>query len=271
MTLLTAGRARRLIGAALLSGTALLLPVAVSAHPLGNFTINHYDAIRVSTNAVLVDHVLDMAEIPTFSERADMDTNGDGAVGDDEAAAYAAQHCDALTGDLSLTVGSQTIPLAVTARGISFPQGQGAPTLRLVCELRGALPSALASVASSFAFSDSGQLERRGWREIVVQGDGTTIGDSTAEADGLTERLTHYPADLLTTPADQRSATWNATVGGPALPPFSAPDATPVGSAVGADTPGGRHQHRSRPRRPRSRTGSATSARTSLPCSSRAT
>src|SRR5699024_1424076 len=42
---------RRLIVAGLLSGAALLLPVAVSAHPLGNFTINHYDAIRVSTNS----------------------------------------------------------------------------------------------------------------------------------------------------------------------------------------------------------------------------
>ncbi len=239
MTALLTSRARRLLGAALLSGAALLLPVAASAHPLGNFTINHYDAIRVSSASVLVDHVLDMAEIPTFSERADMDTDGDGSVSNAEAAAYAAQHCNDLTQDLSLSVGSQSISLSVVQRGISFPEGQGAPTLRLVCVLEGALPSALSSAASTFAFSDSGQLERRGWREIVVQGDGATIAASTAESDGLTERLTHYPADLLTTPADQRSATWSATAGGAALASFSVPDATPVGSAVGADTPGG--------------------------------
>src|SRR4051812_10421572 len=158
MSLLIAGRARRLIGATLLSGAAVLLPVAVSAHPLGNFTINHYDGIRVSADSVLVDHVLDMAEIPTFSERAGMDTNGDGAVDDAEATAYAAQRCGALAGDLSLSVGAAAIPLAVAARGISFPEGQGAPTLRLVCEMRGALPSALKSAGSSFSFTDSGQL-----------------------------------------------------------------------------------------------------------------
>ena len=58
---------------------ALVVPAA-SAHPLGNFTINHYSGIRVEPSAVIVDHVTDYAEIPTFSERRAMDTNGDGDV-----------------------------------------------------------------------------------------------------------------------------------------------------------------------------------------------
>ena len=55
------------IAAALLGALLLLiaLPAAASAHPLGNFTVNSFDALRVQTDRVLVDHVTDRAEIPT--------------------------------------------------------------------------------------------------------------------------------------------------------------------------------------------------------------
>src|SRR5262245_10553737 len=42
-------------------------PVA-SAHPLGNFSINRYAALRVAGDSVDVRYIVDMAEIPTFQE-----------------------------------------------------------------------------------------------------------------------------------------------------------------------------------------------------------
>ena len=52
--------------------TALLLIVALSnvaqAHPLGNFTINHFARIEVGDRQVRLRFVVDMAEIPTFQE-----------------------------------------------------------------------------------------------------------------------------------------------------------------------------------------------------------
>ena len=55
---------------ALLLGIALALaPAAADAHPLGNFTINHYLGIVVRPDVVLLDYVVDMAEIPAFQER----------------------------------------------------------------------------------------------------------------------------------------------------------------------------------------------------------
>src|SRR3954465_3290533 len=48
---------------------ALLAPAA-SAHPLGNFTINHLSRVAVSSDRVDVTYLLDQAEIPTFRERA---------------------------------------------------------------------------------------------------------------------------------------------------------------------------------------------------------
>ena len=57
----------------------ILGPVAAaSAHPLGNFTINHYSGIHVSPDEIRVDYVIDMAEIPAFQEMEAIDTYGDG-------------------------------------------------------------------------------------------------------------------------------------------------------------------------------------------------
>src|SRR5512132_2014156 len=93
----------RMLMALALSSAALALVVpATSAHPLGNFTINHYNGLRVSTDSVLVDHVTDFAEIPTFTERRAMDTDYDGQVSDSEAGAYAQSQCTALASELEL-------------------------------------------------------------------------------------------------------------------------------------------------------------------------
>ena len=62
----------------------LLVPALAAAHPLGNFTINHYAGIRVEPDRILLDVVIDQAEIPTFQARLDFDTDGDGEVSDEE-------------------------------------------------------------------------------------------------------------------------------------------------------------------------------------------
>ena len=57
-----------------------LLPGAASAHPLGNFTVNHLSQVRISQGSVEVHYILDQAEIPTFQEIQRFDRNGDGAI-----------------------------------------------------------------------------------------------------------------------------------------------------------------------------------------------
>ena len=47
-----------------------LLPAAASAHPLGNFSVNHLSQVSVSSDRVDVRYILDEAEIPTFQQRA---------------------------------------------------------------------------------------------------------------------------------------------------------------------------------------------------------
>ena len=117
-------------------GGGAAAPSGASAHPLGNFTINHYDGIRVSPASVLIDDVLDMAEIPTFQERQDMDADHDGRVSQAEAGAYRDARCDATRASLAMTVAGVPQALIVAQTGLSFPPGQGAVMLRLVCVYR---------------------------------------------------------------------------------------------------------------------------------------
>ena len=51
-------------------GLLLLLSMAPAAfaHPMGNFSINHYSKIIPGAHAIEVDYIIDMAEIPTFQQ-----------------------------------------------------------------------------------------------------------------------------------------------------------------------------------------------------------
>ena len=74
----------------------LVVPAIAAAHPLGNFTINHYAGIRVEPDRILLDVVIDQAEIPAFQARLEFDTDGDGEVSDDEANAGRGPACTQL-------------------------------------------------------------------------------------------------------------------------------------------------------------------------------
>ncbi len=229
-------RRRLVLGFALsLAALALVVP-ATSAHPLGNFTINHYSGLRVSTSAILVDHVMDYAEIPTFTERRTMDSDGDGQVSDAEAATYAKSKCAELATELDLEVAGSRLPLGLTQLGISFPMGQGNPTMRLVCVYSAPLTSALAA-GTSISFTDDSYVERQGWREITLAGDGTTLAGTDLGAASASNRLTSYPANLISVPLGVASATFSASPGGPQLPAFAVPDATPIEASVGSNAP----------------------------------
>ena len=210
----------------------LLLPAVAGAHPLGNFTINHFSGVRVAADAVVIDHVIDLAEIPTFSAFRAVDTDGDGVTSDAERAAAATTRCADQAAALVLTAGGARAPLAATAGAVAFPMGQGAPTMRLVCRLEAAVP---AGVTGAVSFSDPTFAERAGWREITVAGDGMTVaGDVVATSPSA--RLTDYPAGLLAQAPTDLAVAFTVKVGGPALPPLVQPE---IGASVGSGGPVG--------------------------------
>ena len=77
------------------SAAAILVPDLVAAHPLGNFTINHYAGLRIEPERILLDVVIDQAEIPTFQARLAFDTDGDGELSATETEAGRLRACAA--------------------------------------------------------------------------------------------------------------------------------------------------------------------------------
>ena len=66
---------------ALIVGAAAMWPSGTSsAHPLGNFTINHSTTIEVSETGIVVFRVLEYAEDPAFQVLQDSSTDADGFV-----------------------------------------------------------------------------------------------------------------------------------------------------------------------------------------------
>ena len=215
--------------AAMLAGVVLVPLVAgvVLAHPLGNFTINHYAGIRVEPDRILLDVVIDQAEIPTFQATMNLDQDGDGEFSDEELHGAELEWCTTVGRALTLTVDGTGAPLRLIEAGISFPPGNGGlSTMRLVCTLESPFAAPL-DAPVAVAFADGFEPARIGWREITVEGSGVTVSGTDLPSETATARLTAYPSTLASAP-DIRTAAFTASPGGPVLAPFDVADADPV-------------------------------------------
>jgi ABC-type nickel/cobalt efflux system permease component RcnA len=235
------------LAAASIAALAMLaaLPATAAAHPLGNFTINHFADLTVAPSEVHVEIVIDMAEIPTFQERQKMDTDGDGTVSDAEQAAARTPYCATQGESLRLTVGGTAAALRPTTAAISFPSGLGGlSTMRLDCSYVAPL-TARVTPSTAIAFEDTSYPERIGWREIIAAGDGVTLDAGGLPTTSVSKRLTSYPADLISQPLDVRSAAITVTAVVPvAASPAAAAlaselPAAPVSTVVAGAVPGG--------------------------------
>ena len=126
MTELLVLKLRRLALAATAAAAAVaVLAGPASAHPLGNFTINHYAEVRVGERQIQLDVVIDMAEIPAFTEQQRLDTNRDGSVSPAELAAAREPSCQTLVTSLVLGMDTRPMALRLTAAGLRLLPGAG--------------------------------------------------------------------------------------------------------------------------------------------------
>jgi nickel/cobalt transporter (NicO) family protein len=217
-------------------GWTLLLPTLAAAHPLGNFTINTYADVRIEPDRVLLDVVVDQAEIPTYLARDDLDLDFDGSISDEEIETGRVDACRKTAGSLELTAGGQPLELVNKEAALSFPPGvSGLSTMRLVCAFEARLPAPIGAAPTTIAYSDGSYPDRIGWREIVVTASGVTVataGTKPLRGTSVSDRLTSYPEDLLATPLADEGVVVEATIGGATLPAFDVPDAEPVPGAV---------------------------------------
>jgi nickel/cobalt transporter (NicO) family protein len=175
-----------------------------SAHPLGNFTINHFSQLSIAPHQVTIQSVVDMAEIPAFQALQVADTNRDKVTSDAELKAYLEQIVPRYAKNLVLEVDHRSIPLRLKAKMVSLPPGAGGlSTLRMEWEMTGEISGLNLSEVHQLRFEDENDRTRIGWREMVVNSESVNVFDSSAYRNSLTNALRNYPQDLLTTPLQE--------------------------------------------------------------------
>ena len=216
-------------------GLFIALPGAASAHPLGNYTVNHFTRVTIAAGQARLTYVVDMAEIPTVGERQRIDTNDDGDLAGSETDAYLAEVVPQLMSGLELSIDGARIRLRQAgAARVRFATGQaGLPILRLELDLVADLAGKTAGATVTGAFSDGTFADRIGWHEIIVVGSGATILESSVPAASISNELRSYPGGGLDNPIDVREATFQARLGTPTDPEPRTP------TAAGAMRPGG--------------------------------
>src|SRR5215211_311422 len=184
------------------------------AHPLGNFTINHYSRLEFADEKAHIDYVLDVAEIPTFQRKRQLDPNGDGKLSDAEARSYLDAELLSLVENLQLRVGEKVVPLRLLDSSATYRPGQGGlPILRIEARLLAELPKNWEDNGAGY-YTDRNYKDHLGWCEIVVQGGpGVAIKRSTAPSAGVSDELRKYPSDMLSSPLDIREAKFTLVPG----------------------------------------------------------
>jgi nickel/cobalt transporter (NicO) family protein len=190
-------RLRRLLCLAALA-MAFAPAAPATAHPLGNFSINHLVEVWISAHTVDLHYVLDQAEIPTFQER------------DLSSQAELARKRREVQRHLQLIVDGQAVPLRLGSKAsLTHPPGQGGlPLTRLELWLTATVdePRAVRVVDRTFP-------GRIGWKAIVARpGTGTDVR-STVPSTDPTHELRSYPQDMLSSPLDQRTASFQVRPG----------------------------------------------------------
>jgi nickel/cobalt transporter (NicO) family protein len=160
---------------------ALAFPALASAHPLGNFTVNHFARVEVADHRLYVRYVVDMAEIPTL------------------------QHVPVRIGGLRVRLDGRPARLHLVKTALAHPRGAaGLRTTRFQAILAG--PSVTHRV--SVSVDDRNYADRIGWKEIVF---GATTRSTSDE-------LRAYPKDLLSSPLDVTQVSATLTPAGGAAP-----------------------------------------------------
>jgi len=183
---------------------ALMLISSTSfAHPMGNFSINHYSKVKIGEQSVEVRYLIDMAEIPTFQELRRFDIKP--GAEEPGVSRYLDKQEQLLKAGLSLENDGQPVRLETISRQLIFADGAGGlPTMKIGFVFRARLE--VASGDHRLSYVDNNFPGRAGWKEVVVLGDGIRILDSSAPGTDRSQELANYSSDVLNSPPQQVSA-----------------------------------------------------------------
>ena len=166
------------------------LSFSAIAHPMGNFSVNHYSRLHFHQSGVDLTYVLDFAEIPTFQLmdrwRADHDKQ-------------AKEWVD----NLALLQNGRKVDWQI--RSITAKTSDGAGGMAV---LRVAITAYGSLEGGEIRYSDGNFPGRAGWKEIVIDRESDAVLHRASQGSlDLSKALTVYPTDPSITPPQDLSAT----------------------------------------------------------------
>src|SRR5947208_3807761 len=177
------------------------------AHPMGNFSVNHYSRIELGANGAEVAYVLDLAEIPTFEllQQWKLNTANPGP----ELQQRAIQQAKEWMRNMHIKADGRAVqPEFERATAVLDKGAGGMAILRVTSELR------LPVTAGALIYEDANYPSRAGWKEIVIRAGRTaSIQRSSPAGPDRSRALTEYPQDPLQAPPQdlRASVEWQLT------------------------------------------------------------
>lgn len=197
----------------------LLFAAGLDAHPMGNFSVNHYSRIELRTGGARLTYILDLAEVPTFEllaqwGRADTPlTPGHDGILTKRAGAQAREWL----GNVQVTVDGQSVTPQIASTHVDVSEGAGGlPVLRVTTE------ATITCAPGSLTLTDRNYPQRTGWKEIVIRSsESVTITRASHMDKDVSHALTEYPAQAGIVPPQDLAASVQWT-GAPLAPPVAA-------------------------------------------------
>jgi len=208
-------RSNRIVSVAFAILALIAVPAAALAHPMGNFSINHYTKIVPGDRAIELEYIIDMAEIPTFQQMQQS------AIvpkpGDPSLPPYLAQQAAQLKKGLTLEAGHHPLSLVTESQRVIFPPGAGGlPTMKMGFAYRADLPRPIGQAPCSLQYRDDNFPGHAGWKEIIaVPGAGATMVNSSVPEKDRSLGLSNYPTDMLHSPPQTLAASLNFRAAAP--------------------------------------------------------
>ena len=179
----------------------LLCSATGFAHPMGNFSVNHYAKISLDRDGVRVTYIIDLAEIPTFQELQEGNVTAD--VADPAVKRFVAGRGLELARGLTVLVDGKRVNLHMLSSQVLFPPGAGGlPTMKMGFVYQ----AAAGRTAGELQYADNNYPGHAGWKEIVVAAPAAHLIHSSVPQTDRSAELTNYPTDLLNSPPQDLSA-----------------------------------------------------------------
>jgi nickel/cobalt exporter len=198
----------RRIGVFLTLFCSLLCARPASAHPMGNFSVNHYSKITLEKDRIVIQYFIDLAEIPAYQEL--QQGNIAATPSDPAVTRFIAARGAELGRGLTLDMNGERIPLRLISSAVIFPPGAGGlPTMKMGFVYEAVYPST-SSITDrqqlSLHYVDNNYPGHSGWKEVIALASAGSLLRSSVPATDRSGELSNYPTDLLTSPPQDLEA-----------------------------------------------------------------